>query len=81
MLEREAVVEKERSLWLWRHTRVHLDRVEGLGDHIELETVLDGLDEAAGRAESEQLIAALELDPSRFLAVPYKVLLEGRSSS
>ena len=33
-------VEKQRTLWVYRNTRVHLDRVEGLGDFLELETVL-----------------------------------------
>lgn len=73
----EAVVSKQRTLWRWRHTRVHLDQVEGLGDFLELETVLDGVDEQAGRLESDALIDALQLDRAAFLAVPYKVLLEG----
>ena len=62
--------------WRWRHTRVHLDRVEGLGEFLELETVLDGIDEAAGQAESEELIGALELDRGLFLARPYRDMLQ-----
>lgn len=36
----QVVVEKVRSLWLWENVRIHLDRVEGLGDFIEFEAVL-----------------------------------------
>ncbi len=79
-LEREVVVEKERTLWLWRHTRVHLDRVEGLGEYLELETVLDGIDAAQGHAETDEAIAALALDRATFLAVPYRDLLASGAS-
>ena len=34
-----AVVEKARRLLLWRNVRIHLDRVAGLGDFVELEAV------------------------------------------
>ncbi len=35
-----AVVEKIRSLWFWENVRIHLDRVQELGDFIEFEAVL-----------------------------------------
>ena len=75
VLEVDAVVQKERTLWMHRHTRVHLDRVEDLGDYLELETLVDEIDEVEARAENEALIAALELDRGAFLAVPYRDLL------
>jgi adenylate cyclase, class 2 len=34
-----VVVAKRRRLFLWRNVRIHLDRVQGLGDFIELEAV------------------------------------------
>jgi len=69
-------VEKQRALWLWRNTRVHLDRVEHLGDFLELETVLSGIDPAEGTAESEEVIGLLELDRKLFISVPYLELLQ-----
>ena len=68
-------VEKQRSLWLYRNTRVHLDRVKGLGDFLELETVLAGIDATEGTAESEEVISLLELNKDLFISVPYLELL------
>ena len=70
-------VEKRRALWIHRNTRIHLDRVEGLGDFLELETVLAGIDSAEGTAESEEVIHLLKLDRKSFISVPYLELLQG----
>ena len=71
----EGVVRKERTLWMRGHTRIHLDRVDGLGDFAELETVVEGIDPEGARAEAGGLAEALGLDPADFLSVPYLVLL------
>jgi len=73
----EAVVAKERTLWIYEHTRVHLDRVEGLGDFLELETVVEGIPLADAHDETARVVSALGLDRSKFIAVPYKELLKG----
>jgi adenylate cyclase class 2 len=36
----KAVVKKERTVFLFRNVRIHLDRVEGLGTFLEFEEVL-----------------------------------------
>jgi adenylate cyclase class IV len=69
-------VEKERTLYLWKHTRIHLDDVSGLGLFLELETVMDGIDRGEAEEEAWSIIRALDLDPGTFLDVPYLELLE-----
>ena len=42
----KIIIEKVRKIYLYKNVRVHLDRVKGLGNFIELEAVLskDGMD-------------------------------------
>jgi adenylate cyclase class IV len=57
-------------------TRIHLDRVEGLGDFMELEVVLrDGQSDADGAAHAETLMQALGLQAAPRLAGAYLDLL------
>lgn len=72
-----AVVNKTRRLFQWRHTRIHLDDVDGLGWFLELETVVTGISGAEAEAETRVLIAKLALDPREFLDRPYVELAEG----
>jgi len=69
-------VEKARALYLWKHTRIHLDQVTGLGTFLELETVMDGIERGEAEIETWGIIRALDLDPGTFLDVPYLELLE-----
>ena len=71
-----GVVEKIRTLYLWKHTRIHLDEVSGLGSFLELETVMRGISREEAESETRTVIAALDLDPSRFLDRPYLEMLE-----
>lgn len=75
-----GVVEKRRRLHLWRHTRIHLDTVTGLGEFMELETVVDGITMEEARREAAEAIERLGLDPVDFLDRPYLELLEARGS-
>jgi adenylate cyclase class IV len=69
-------VRKQRLLLRAGRTRVHLDRVDGLGDFLELEVVLrEGEDEAEGRAVARALLVALGLGNAELLAPAYLDLL------
>ena len=69
-------VRKTRWLLLTGQTRVHLDRVEGLGDFIELEVVLrDAQSAADGEAIAERLMCELGIARDRRLAGAYLDLL------
>jgi adenylate cyclase class 2 len=70
-----AVVVKARRLYLWRHTRIHLDTVEELGAFIELETVLTDESDAEAQAELARAAAALDIRDEDRVAASYVDLL------
>ena len=74
-------VRKERLLLLVGATRIHLDRVEGLGDFLELEVTLqDGQTEAEGRTIAQGLMAALQITPSQLVSGAYLDLLRSAAA-
>jgi adenylate cyclase class IV len=79
-MEEAGVVSKKRHLLLLRSTRIHLDMVEGMGNFVELETVLSGQTDEAGKKEMEGIAAGLGLKPEEAVPVPYVELL-GNSGS
>lgn len=65
-------VRKVRTLYLAGRTRIHLDRVLGLGDFLELEVVLrDGEPADAGTEEARALLARLGIGPARWVEGAY----------
>ena len=65
-------VVKHRTLFLVGRTRIHLDRVEGLGDFLELEVVLgDGESAEAGVRESHALMARLGIERQQLVEGAY----------
>jgi len=74
-------VRKRRELWMLDSTRVHLDRVEGLGDFVELETVSAGVPGAADRLAHDRLSVALGLDSDATVEGSYIDLLELRAGT
>lgn len=50
------VVKKRRTLYLFRNVRIHLDRVDSLGDYLELESVVSDAYPAAVAAQNLRLI-------------------------
>ena len=74
-------VRKRRWLLLVGQTRVHLDRVEALGDFIELEVVLrEGQSDEDGHAAAERLMLLLGLELAPRIAGAYVDLLRMSAS-
>lgn len=72
-------VVKHRTVYLVGRTRVHLDRVEALGDFLELEVVLrDDEDVAAGIAEARALMDGLGVRADQLVEGAYVDLLAAR---
>jgi len=71
-------VRKERLLYLVGRTRVHLDRVEGLGEFLELEVVLtEGDSVEEGEAEARKLMEDLGILDSDLVQGAYVDHLRG----
>jgi predicted adenylyl cyclase CyaB len=65
-------VRKHRTLFLVGRTRIHLDRVEGLGHFLELEVVLgDDEPSEAGVREARDLMEKLGIHPSQLIEGAY----------
>ncbi len=70
-------VVKKRTLLMAGRTRLHLDRVEGLGDFLEIEVVLrEGESADDGVAVAHALLARLQIDTSQLVAGAYVDLLQ-----
>ena len=70
-------VRKRRDLWMHAGTRVHLDRVGGLGTFVEVEVPF-GRDSALARRTMQELIDALRIQPGDVLSCSYADLLARR---
>jgi predicted adenylyl cyclase CyaB len=74
-----GVVRKTRYLYLVGQTRVHLDDVEGLGQFMELEVVLNThQSDAEGQAIAEDLMSKLGIEKADLLEGAYMDLMESR---
>lgn len=75
-------VEKHRTLFLLGRTRIHLDKVSGLGHFLELEVVLDEHEPLeAGVREANDLLARLGVEPSQLIEGAYVDLLANNAGS
>ena len=71
-------VRKHRILFLAGRTRIHLDKVEGLGHFLELEVVLEDKEPAqAGIREAHELMEELGIHPSQLIEGAYVDLQNG----
>ena len=70
-------VQKVRYLYMVGQTRVHVDRVTGLGDFVELEVCLtDGQTTEDGQAVAEDLMKQLGVKPEDLIDCAYMDMLQ-----
>jgi len=71
-----GIVRKRRRVYIVDNTRIHLDEVEGLGQFVEVEVMLqEGEAEAAGHARLDQWMARLGIDQRDLLDAAYVDLI------
>lgn len=74
-----AEVRKHRTLLTRRNVRLHLDRVEGLGNFGEIEAVLgENQDAGEARADVDELLGALGIGAGELIDVSYFELMGRR---
>ncbi len=67
---------KKRELWIYKKTRIHLDKVRGLGKFLELETVIDNLFNLKQlEGEHKEVIDLLNLSRYKKISISYSDLL------
>ena len=72
-----GVVRKVRWLYLVGQTRIHLDRVEGLGDFLELEVVLrEGQNVETGQAIAREIMERMGVGRKQLVDFAYVDLAE-----
>lgn len=72
-----VVVDKERTVYLYKNVRIHLDRVRGLGTFVEFEAVMeDDVPDASGRALLDSLLLEFGVAPDQLLEASYCDLLD-----
>ena len=74
-LGEKVVVKKERNLWIYKNTRIHLDVVKKLGHFLELETVIQGDNFKNARKEHAKIINLLKIGRLKKISTSYSDLL------
>jgi predicted adenylyl cyclase CyaB len=75
-----AEVRKQRTLMLRRNVRLHLDRVEELGNFGEIEAVLrEGESPVQFQAEVAEILAALGIATADLINQSYFELMQSRA--
>ena len=60
-LGESIIVKKTRDLWIYKNTRIHIDKVENLGNFVELETVINDNKYNKFEKEYKKVLNALSL--------------------
>jgi predicted adenylyl cyclase CyaB len=72
----KGIVRKRRLLYMVGQTRVHVDEVEGLGNFVELEVVLDdGQSAVDGQKIADDLMRKLDINTTDLLSGAYMDML------
>ena len=71
----KGVVEKQRELWMFGDTRIHLDEVKDLGQFVELETVIHSQTEAEAQTEHQLVKDTLGIKEEDLVSVSYSDLI------
>ena len=71
----ETIVSKKRKLYIYKDTRIHLDLVEGLGEFLELETVVIESKEKA-KQFFDEIVRLLKLNTSNQIKTSYRYLVK-----
>jgi|SRR5271167_4917919 len=75
-----GVVTKQRLALILGRTRIHIDRVEGLGRFLEIEVVLDVNDRLEdGERTAAELLKLLRVPPSDLISSAYIDMLEAKT--
>jgi len=73
-----AIVSKRREIYLYENVRIHLDKVEHLGEFIELEAVLDALhsDAETERKKIKYLMHEFQIKKEDLIAESYETMIK-----
>lgn len=73
-LGEKIIKKKERNLWLYKNTRIHIDKVKNLGNYLELETVVKkGI--SIAKKEHQEIINLIGISNAKKIDVSYSDLL------
>lgn len=77
----QLIVKKIRKIYLFENVRIHLDRIEGLGQFIEFEAVVENESEInSNREKLDQLIKYFGINELDFVSNAYADLILGNST-
>jgi len=71
----QTIVEKNRELWIYKHTRIHIDKVFSLGNFLELETAIKNINIKKAEKEFKEVAKLLDLKKFKKYSKSYSDLL------
>jgi predicted adenylyl cyclase CyaB len=75
-LGKRSIIRKERHLWIYRNTRIHLDTVHNLGKFVELETVIRRISLKEAKKQYNRILKLLKILNTKIQKESYSDLLE-----